>query len=128
MLEHGSFKIELIKQVITVRFFGEWNKETSVRMCEEFHEKAKTITGQPWACIVDLTKWELGGPEVWEPIVQINDWCTENGQAFEAVVCRQELQKFIMEKTHEALPKTVSSFFQTEVDAKNWLCKYGYKI
>jgi len=128
MIEHGSYEIELFKQVIIVRFFDAWNKETSLKMCEEFQREAKRITDNPWACIVDLTKWDFGGPEVWEPIVQVNDWCTENGQELEAVVCTNELQKYILEKTQKALPKTESAFFRTEIEAKNWLNKYGYKI
>jgi hypothetical protein len=126
MKEHGSYKIELFKRVIIVRFFDTWNKETSLKMCGEFQKKAKILTGSPWACIVDLTNWDLGGPEVWEPIIQVNDWCTENGQELEAVICITELQKYILEKTQTALPKTESAFFNTEIEAKKWLEKYGY--
>lgn len=128
MLEHGSFKIEVINQVIFVRFFGAWNNETSIRMCREFQTKAKPILGKPWACLVDLREWELGGPEVWDPIVQVNHWCTENGQEMEAVVCEMEVQKYIMKKTHAALPITKSSFFRSEKEAKDWLNEYGYRV
>lgn len=126
MREHGSFKIESNNQVITVRFLDEWNRETSVRMCREFQVIANKISDKPWACIVDLTQWNLGGPEVWEPILEVNEWCTEHGQALEAVVCNTGVQKFIMKQTHEALPKTESRFFETEEAAKDWLNARDY--
>lgn len=128
MLEHGSYKIELCKQVITVRFVGAWNKETSLKMCDEFQQEAKKIAGNPWACLIDLTKWELGGPEVWEPILQINHWCTENNQQLEAVVCSNLIQKYIVKELEKALPETESAFFSTEIEAKKWLNQYRYEI
>ncbi len=128
MLKQGNYSIELFEQTIVVRFFNSWTIETSLKMCEEFQKAALQISDKPWACIVDLSHWDFGGPDVWEPILKVNDWCTKNGQAIEAVICINELQKHVMEVTHKALPKTESAFFNSEVAAKKWLNDCGFVI
>ncbi|WP_354624712.1 hypothetical protein [Psychromonas sp. MME2] len=128
MKEHGSYKIELYEQVIIVRFISSWNRETSENMCKEFMQIASTITDNPWACLIDLTQWGLGGPEVWGPILDTNHWCAKNNQMHEAVVCSQVIQEHILRELQTALPTTKSGFFKTEADAEIWLNSKGYKI
>lgn len=126
MQKHGSFKIERYQQIIIVRFYNAWNQQTSVQMCREFLQEAKLIADKPWACLIDLREWGLGGPEVWQPIIETNHWCADNNQRFEAVVCHQKIQEFILKDLQQHLPDTESNFFTSETEALLWLSENGF--
>lgn len=128
MREHGRYQIELHNRVVTVRFYEAWNQRTSEKMCREFQQKVAHLISEPWACLVDLVNWELGGPEVWEPIIEVNHWCNKNNQKLEAVVCSNAIQKYILQELQKALPNTESAFFHDEDDAKSWLNQKGFDI
>ncbi|WP_157360223.1 hypothetical protein [Aliagarivorans marinus] len=128
MREHGWYELEQHTQVIVVRFFSDWNKRTSEHMCRDFLEIASTMADKPWACLIDLSQWGLGGPDVWEPIVEANRWCAANNQRLEAVVCSQSIQKHILEGLQEELPDTESAFFENEADARQWLSDKGFPL
>lgn len=127
MVDHGRYKIELTQQVITVHFYGTWNVETSRNMCRDFFKSAYKICAEPWACLVNLSQWELGGPDVWEPIIEVNHWCAKNNQMHEAVVCNYSIQKYILQELQTYLPNTESNFFNNVEAAVNWLQNNGYK-
>ena len=63
MLEHGSFEFEVVEQTLVVKCFDAWNVETVLRMCSEYKDHVKKINDKPWACLVDLTQWELVSSE-----------------------------------------------------------------
>lgn len=125
---HGSYEIELVNQVIIVRFQAAWNRETSERMCADFLKVAEKIATKPWACLIDLGRWGLGGPDVLEPIEEVNKWCATHNQMHEAVICSQTLQEYILRDLQQGLPHTRSEFFDNENDATAWLRQQGYAI
>ena len=128
MGEHGSYKLELKHNLIIVRLFSSWNRQTAERMCADFMDIACTISGQPWACLVDLLNWELGGPEVMETIVEVNHWCAKNNQKMEAVVCSSSIQAYFLKELQKALPDTESAFFAHEGEAIQWLKDHGFGL
>ncbi|WP_096087851.1 hypothetical protein [Agaribacterium haliotis] len=128
MINHGAYTIEVHNNVIAVRLFAEWNVETSQSMCKEFLQHAQQISSAPWACLVDLRQWGLGGPEVWQPILEVNHWCAKSNQKMEAVVCSKIIQEYILRELQKALPDTESAFFDNEGDALLWLADHGYKF
>jgi len=86
MKEHGTFELELKGQLIIVRAFDAWNIETSQSLCNNYLKLVDKIKDKPWGCFVDLTKWEHGTPDMWEPIDETNAWAKKHNQKFEAVV------------------------------------------
>lgn len=128
MIPHGSYKIEVRNQIIIVRFYDDWNRETSELMCQEFIKIAQKISDKPWACIVDLQEWGLGEPSIMEPIIKTNQWCAQNNQKLEAVVCSQQIQEYLLRELHKALPGVESDFFATESSAIAWLDDKGFKL
>ena len=110
MLEHGSFNLSLIDQTIISEAFGSWNIETAIRWADEFKLLVGQISNAPWACIVDLSNFELAPLDVWAYIDEINLWCNVNNQKYEVLICSSSLQKAILEKskavsyTHLTLP------------------------
>ena len=126
--EHGSFEIEVINQVVVLRSFGAWNVETAIHMRNDFQQIASKIANRPWACLVDLRSWELGGPEIWSPIERLNMWCDQNNQKLEAVVCSLLIQKHLLENAQKALLHSETEFFDNINKAKIWLNTKGYEI
>lgn len=126
MQVHGGFKIDIVDRLIKVRFYGAWNKETSEKLRAEFREEASKLSKEPWACLVNLLDWELGGPDVWEAIIILNHWCAKNNQILEAVVCDKDIEEHIFRQLQKELPNTESAFFQTEGEALKWLAAKGY--
>ena len=129
MLEHGSFDMKIIEQTLVVRCFDAWNNETVLRMCKEYKDLVSKINNKPWACIVDLTQWELSTPEMWIHIDELNVWGNINNQKYEAVVCSSSVQKYLMEKCHDVLTNVEAKFYDELVQAYEWLESVGvYKI
>ena len=129
MLEHGSFDMKIIEQTLVVRCFDAWNNETVLRMCKEYKDLVSKINNKPWACIVDLTQWELSTPEMWIHIDELNVWGNINNQKYEAVVCSSSVQKYLMEKSHDVLTNVEAKFYDELVQAYEWLESVGvYKI
>ncbi|MEI6895948.1 MAG: STAS/SEC14 domain-containing protein [Psychromonas sp.] len=121
MQEHGFFKIEIIKQTLSVEYFDAWNIETALRYCAEFKYLAEKINNNPWACLLDLSQWELGILEMMDEVRKLNEWTNINNQKYEAVVCRLSLQKWLMASTHRALTNVEIRFFDNRKEAQDWL-------
>lgn len=120
-LEHGSFEFEVNGQVLIMRPEGAWNFETAVRCCREYKELANTINDSPWACLVNLLSWELGTPDIWPEIDEVNAWADKNNEKFEAVICSNSLQNTLLEQTYDKFTNVQTAFFDTEEEALKWL-------
>ena len=127
MQEHGSFEIEVTGQTIRVKLYDQWNSETTVRFISEVKTKALTIYDKPWACLVDLSDWELGTPELWSLFDEANIWCSEHNQKYEASVSKLALHKQVMEKSDEAFIGVQTNAFGNTPDALAWLESVGIK-
>ena len=121
MVEHGSYSLSISKQTLYVQCFGAWNLETAQHMGEQYKALVLKICEEPWACLLDLTKWELGTPEVWDYIDELNEWGNNHNQKFEAVVCCLSLQRALIEKSHEVLTEVDGRFFENMEQARAWL-------
>ena len=126
MLEHGYFKIEVIDQILIVRCFESWNIETVIKMCQEFKKHAEEINDKPWACLVDLSQWELSCPQMWDEIEKLNRWSNENQQKYEAVVCTMSIQQTLMKASQTELTNVESQFFEDIEHAFHWLDSVGF--
>lgn len=110
-LEHGSFEFEIQGQILIMRPLGAWNFETAVRCCKEYKELANTINDSPWACLVNLSLWELGTPDIWHEIDKVNAWADTNNEKFEAVICSNSLQNTLLEQTYDKFKNVQTDFF-----------------
>ncbi len=121
MQEHGTFDITLVGQIITVRFYDAWNLETALRCCQEYKTLVKQICHAPWACVVDLRKWELGTPDIWQPIDEVNAWGNLHNQKFETVIANARLQQTLFEKSHQVLTNVETFFCENSDEALVWI-------
>jgi len=127
MQEHGTFDIDVIGQTIKVKLYDQWNYEVTVRFVKEFKLKALTICHKPWACVVDLSEWELGTPDIWELLEEGNVWSSEHNQKYEASISQLAVHKQIMEKSDESLSNVETKAFNNETQALAWLESVGIK-
>lgn len=125
MLEHGSFNLSLIDQTIISEAFGSWNIETAIRWADEFKLLVGQISNAPWACIVDLSNFELAPLDVWSYLDEINLWCNANNQKYEVLICSSSLQKAILEKSKGNLTNVQTHFCLNLTEGKKLLSKYG---
>lgn len=125
MKEHGAFKMQVVDQTLIVKCFDTWNHETVKRLCKEYKDHVWQINNKPWACLVDLSQWELSTPEMWDDIDELNIWGNANKQRYEAVVCSLSIQKELMIASHEVLTKVETSFCDNIEQAYQWLESRG---
>ena len=125
MREHGSFKMKIIDQTLIVQCFDAWNIETVLRLCEEYKVLVATIYDKPWACLVDLSQWELSTPGMWDEIDKLNQWGNTHNQRYEAVICCMATQQTLMEASHDVLTNVESKFCNDIEEAVGWLNSKG---
>lgn len=125
MNEHGSFRMEVVEQTLIIKCFDAWNSETVERLCKEYKAQVSKIYDKPWACLVDLSGWELSTPDMWEKIDELNIWANANNQRYEAVICSMSIQKTLMEASHEVLTNVETKFCKTPQQAYLWLEQVG---
>ena len=125
MKEHGSFQIKIVDQTLIVKCFGSWNHETVLRLCKEYKELVEKINDKPWACLVDLSQWELAAPDMWDEISELNQWGNSNNQKYEVVICSMSLQKILMEESHTVLTNVETNFCESIEQAYKWLNNVG---
>ncbi len=121
MVQHGKYSISINNQVLTMKAYDSWNIETVISCCKAFRVEAKKLMFKSWSCLVDLSEWELGPPEMLSEIKKINIWSEENNQSFEAVIVKNSVQKHFLENSHEVFKSIETKFFDNHDDALLWL-------
>ena len=125
--EHGSYELELQGQILIQRAAGAWNFETAKRCCAEYKALAETINASPWGVVVNLLNWELGTPDIWSEIDAVNRWADQNNEKFEAVICTNDIQVMLLERTYDNFSKVETCFCDSEQQAIDWLISKGIR-
>jgi len=125
MNEHGTFKITVTGQTIRVRLYDQWNYETSVRCAREAKAEALLICSQPWAFLIDLSKWELGTPDSNAPFLEVNKWASQHNQICEATITNLFIHKEIIEQSDLAFTGVKTKMFKNENEAILWIENQG---
>ena len=108
-----------------VKAIGAWNYETALSCGEEYKRLVCEIKEKPWACLLDLTEWELFTPDASDYIDELNEWGNINNQKYEVVVCGLSIQQDLLEKSHEVLTNVETKFCDSLADAYKWLEAIG---
>ncbi len=117
--------MKIVDQTIIIEAVGAWNLETAERWGIEFKLLAARIESLPWACLTDLSNFELAIPDVWEHLDMVNEWCNSHNQKFEAIICSLTIQRALFEKAQKNLAKVETNFFENVDQAKGWLHQKG---
>ncbi len=125
MQEHGSFDITCLNQTIIIKAIGSWNLETAVRYIKEYKRAVSLIKSNPWACLVDLTEWELATPDVVAYIAEFNAGGHSHNQKYEVVIHSLCLQKKLLANSHKVLTNVETKFCKNIEEAIVWLDSVG---
>lgn len=121
MQEHGAFDICIEGRTIVINATGAWNVETALSWGNEYQNLVRKLNRLPWACLVNLTEFELLVPEAWEHVKQISTWSNQNNQKYEAVVCSASYQEAMVEITQGLMTNVESKIFLNLQQARSWL-------
>jgi len=121
MPQHGKYSISTNNQLLTVKAYDDWNIETVISCFDAFRDQVKTLKHESWSCLVDLSQWNLGPPEMLNEIKKLNIWSEKNNQKFEAVIVKDSVQKHLLQNSHQAFNSIKSKFFDNHDDALSWL-------
>ena len=128
MQPHGSFELSVKNQIVIIKAMGAWNFEMAVEFGEQYKALVLTFNQDPWACLIDLTEWELFTPEASDYLDDINRWADANNQRFEAVVCGLSIQQSLLEKNQAAFTHVETQFCESLDLACQWLESKFYAI
>lgn len=120
MREHGSFTLELDKHILILRAFGAWNYETAHRCIKEIKMLINNVDNT-WLCLIDLSRWELGTPEVWEEFNKLYHWRNNGNNNIEIIISSCALQRYLMKKSKADHISIKTMFFQHTDEAMRCL-------
>lgn len=126
MQSHGSFELTIKEKTLIVKAIGGWNYETALSCGKEYKALVREFKGKQWACLVDLTDWELFTPDAADYIDELNEWGNANNQKYEVVVCGLPIQQALLEKSHEVLTNVETNFCENLEQAYDWLESIGF--
>ena len=93
MLEHGTYKMKQHGQLIVITAFNAFNREGILKWAKEYKSIAKTIKDEPWACLCDISQWELFTPDTLEVVDEVNDWCNDNNLKYLGFICNTHMER-----------------------------------
>ncbi|MFT6152883.1 MAG: hypothetical protein ACJA0E_001381 [Bermanella sp.] len=132
MNAHGHFDIWLDNRVVLANLEGQWNEEMALIFAESFKKAAEPLLGEDWAHIVYLDEWRLGVPEFEPIIIDLVNFCIENGLTHYAqVYCSSTLKKYQIKRVaKKTLANSIlkSREFTNKDEAFAWLREGGYSI
>ncbi|MCL9780134.1 hypothetical protein M9194_01655 [Vibrio sp. S4M6] len=125
---HGDYLIEHSGDILIVRLFGSWNKEAAILFSQHLKQTVSQFNGRPWGNMLDMSKWNLATPDIWEVVEELAHWTDQNNHRFEAVVTNKIIEKQLMNQRFEYSPRLTKAFFPDEESALNWCRQQNEKL
>ncbi|MBA6231409.1 MULTISPECIES: hypothetical protein [unclassified Colwellia] len=126
MNAHGSYKLEVNRNTVTFIAYDAWNYEAAIEWGKEFKSIVLQMNNEPWACLVDLTEWELATPDTRSYISELYLWLNNQNLKYLVVVFGLSIQKEILEKTYKILTNVEKKYCEDIGKANNWLNSVGF--
>lgn len=126
MKAHGSYKLLVNDNTVTFIAYDAWNYEAIVEWGNEFKKIILQLNTKPWACLVDLTEWELGTPDTRVYLSEFYSWLNNQNLQYLAVVFGSSIQKDILQKTYVILSNVDKKYCSNIQEANDWLNSVGF--
>jgi hypothetical protein len=126
MKAHGSYKLEVNKHTVTFKAYDSWNYEAAFEWGEEIKGIVNQLKNEPWACLVDLTEWELATPDTRTYISELYSWLNDQNLKYIAVIFGLSIQKEVLEHTYSILTNVEKKYCVDLEQANNWLHSVGF--
>ncbi|WP_108649965.1 hypothetical protein [Dongshaea marina] len=118
--EHGTFTLEIRQEILLINPIGAWNLEMAQHFCADYREFCRELIEQPWGSLLDFGQWQLGPPDMWQPIEELAVWLSHRHHSFEAVICPLSIQKQLIKRRFEITPGLITEFFDDWDKAFAW--------
>lgn len=126
MKVHGSYTLAVNKNTVTFKAYDAWNYEATIKWGKELSKMVTSMNNEPWACLVDLTEWELATPDSRSYISEFYAWLNEQNLTYLVVVFAHSFQKEILEKTYVILTKVERKYCIDIDEGREWLKSVGF--
>jgi len=129
MQEHGSYEMKRQDQLIVITALYAFNKEGILKWAQDYKALVETIKDEPWACLCDITQWELFTPDAWDVIDEVNHWCNANNLKYLVFICDSDIelvQQDMLNKSHSVMTNVRVKFCDNIQEAYNWLDSLGF--
>ena len=96
---HGNWTIQVDPEHhrLVTECLDSWNEAGAEAFCKEYMEQAERLASESWVGIVDVSDWQFGVEEIWQPIEELNKWAVSKGQFAEIYVCNGIIKRKMME-------------------------------
>ena len=126
MNTHGSYKLEINKNTVTFKAYDSWNYEEAIEWGNEFKNIVIQMRNEPWACLVDLTEWELATPDTRSYLSELYLWLNDQNLKHLAVTFGLSIQKDVLEITYRLLTNVDKKYCVDLDEANKWLNSVGF--
>lgn len=126
MKTHGSYTLDVNNNIIVFTAYDSWNYEAAIEWGDELKSIVTNMNGEPWACLVDLTKWELITPGARDYISDLYSWLNDQNLKYLGVVFGFSIQKSVLEKTYEIFTSVDIKYCVDLDEANDWLNSVGF--
>lgn len=127
MEKHGSYELKVNNNIVTLKAYDAWNYETITAWGKDFKNIVMHMNNKPWACLVDLTEWELGTPDGRSYLYDLHLWLNSQNLKCLAIVCALSIQKEVLEEIYRILTNVDREYFESIDEAVDWLSSVGFK-
>lgn len=121
MKAHGSFELAVENRTMMIKIFGAWNYEAVMAFGAEYVQQVEKLNSEPWACVLDLSAWELVTPDVWEQAAELSKLSNDSNLKYYAVICSSNIQQVLISKNEESLTNVETKLFENMQQARAWL-------
>ncbi|WP_159817914.1 hypothetical protein [Colwellia sp. 20A7] len=126
MKSHGSYTLTVNKNTLTFVAYDSWNYEAAIDWGQELKKLVIQMNNEPWACLVDLTQWELITPDARSYISELYSWLNNQNLQYLAVVFGLSIQKSLLEETYKLFTNVEIKYCVDSTEANNWLNSVGF--
>lgn len=118
---HGQHFVQREGQVIRVKLSGSFNEAGVCAYAAEVKEIVASLSGQPFAMLIDDLDVEGGTPKAYAALNDYNEWLNQQSVIAKAFVINSlALKDIILQRTPELQRQNIAFFFSYN-DAEKWL-------
>lgn len=122
---HGSYRIEIRGEIVTMTFLDQWNLQCAEEFFLTYKELIRKSGLKRFGVISDLLDFNGGTPEVAELFEKVSDWAKEKGQVARALVLDSRLKESLIRKVDKEKERFPARTFPHHSEALDWLKSLG---
>ncbi|MCP4567037.1 MAG: hypothetical protein GY841_05590 [FCB group bacterium] len=124
---HFTIDAESDRNVMNVKIYDVWKKQTAVDYHQEFKSEAEPLMGRKWAKIINVTNWKATYPDAMSILGKHMRWSQQNGNVLAIYITDKPISKNNLKKMfHIGGTGKISRFARSREDAEKLLRDFGF--